>query len=70
MIHEIKNADPTIFYIAYTDSEIFSFGSVDKNQVMKTGQPYLFQSEDRLIWKSKLINDFNTDPDDADTELI
>ena len=62
-MNEINKPQETTYWIAYTDSNIFAYGEVDSTQQMTTGQPYLFKTTDRIIWKSKLINDFNTDPD-------
>ena len=63
MTNEINKPQETTYWIAYTDSNIFAYGEVDSTQQMTTGQPYLFKTTDRIIWRSKLINDFNTDPD-------
>ena len=64
----INKPQETTYWIAYTDSNIFAYGEVESTQQMTTGQPYLFQTTDRLIWISKLINDFNTDPDEQQGE--
>ena len=67
-MNEINKPQETTYWIAYTDSNIFAYGEVDSTQQMTTGQPFLFQTTDRLIWRSKLINDFNTDPDEQQGE--
>ena len=67
-MNEINKPQETTYWIAYTDSNIFAYGEVESTQQMTTGQPYLFQTTDRLIWISKLINDFNTDPDEQQGE--
>lgn len=58
--HEIKYPTETTYWIAYTDSSIFSYGECTPEQEMQTGQPLLFSTTNREEWVEKLYNDFNT----------
>lgn len=57
------------YWIAYTNTEIFSYGYVDPDQELNSGQPYLYQTTDREEWVQTLINDFNTNPDEISNNI-
>lgn len=61
-INEIKNPEVLTYFIAHGETVVY--GEVTPEQAMATGQPYLFQTVDREEWRNKLINEFNTDPDE------
>lgn len=55
----INKPEELTYFIAYTNTEIFSYGKVDNTQVMSTGQPYLWTTPSELEWKERLLSDFN-----------
>ena len=62
---EISFPTQTTYWIAYTDSEIFAYGECSPEQQMTTGQPLLFSTTNREEWVNELVNNFNTNPDEA-----
>jgi hypothetical protein len=64
-MQQIKFPTQTTYFIAYIDSDIFAYGEISPKQQMTTGQPYLYQTTNREEWVDKLINDFNTNPDET-----
>lgn len=66
----INKPEVVTYYIAYTDSFIFTYGEVTPTEQMTTGQTNLFKTVNKQEWIEKLINDFDTDPfAEIDTEL-
>mgnify|MGYP003136493774 FL=1 len=63
MRHEIKYPTQATYFIAYTDTTIFGYGVVNPDQVMDTGQPYLWTSLSESEWLKELLNVFNTIPE-------
>ena len=63
MRHEIKYPTQATYFIAYTDTTIFGHGVVNPDQVMDTGQPYLWTSLSESEWLKELLNVFNTIPE-------
>jgi hypothetical protein len=62
MINQIKFPEQTTYFIAYTDAEIFAYGTVEPEQEMTTGQPRLWTTLSEAEWVEKLENEFNTNP--------
>jgi len=50
------------YWIAYTNTEIFSYGYVDPDQELNSGQPYLYQTTNEDEWILELETEFNTNP--------
>jgi len=63
--HEIKFPEERTYWIAYTNTEIFSYGYIDSDQELSSGQPNLWSTLDEEEWVNKLINDFNTNPNET-----
>ena len=63
MKHEIKYPAQTTYFIAYTDTTVFNYDLVNPDQVMTTGQPYLWTSLSESEWLKELLNVFNTIPE-------
>jgi hypothetical protein len=38
------------YWIAYTNTEIFSYGYIDPDQELNSGQPYLYQTTNEDEW--------------------
>jgi hypothetical protein len=57
--HEIKFPEVRTYWIAYTNTEIFSYGYIDSDQELSSGQPYLYFTTDEAEWIEKLKTDFN-----------
>ena len=60
---EIKNPTQTTYFIAYTDTLIFGYGIVTPEQVMDSGQPYLYTTLSEDEWLYELLTKFNTIPE-------
>ena len=58
---EIKYPTETTYVIAYTDTLIFVYGIVTTEQVMNSGQPYLYTTLSEEEWLEELKNNFNVD---------
>ena len=56
---EIKFPTQRTYFITYTDTSIFSYGYVDPNQQMTSGQPELYQTTDEQAWITELQTVFN-----------
>jgi hypothetical protein len=56
---EIKFPTQRTYFITYTDTSIFSYGYVDPNQQMTSGQPELYQTTDEQAWIVQLQTVFN-----------
>jgi hypothetical protein len=63
--HEIKFPEERTYWIAYTNTEIFSYGYIDSDQELSSGQPNLWTTLDESKWLYKLKKDFNTIPDET-----
>ena len=46
------------YWIAYTNTEIFSYGYVDPDQELNSGQPYLYQTTNEDEWILELRVEF------------
>jgi len=68
VVHEIKKPEQTTYFIAYEDTDVFSYGKVTSEQCMSSGQTNLFQTTIEQEWLDKLKTDFNVDPYAEDTE--
>lgn len=55
---EIKKPAKKIWYIAHNDNDIFHYSSLETNQVVTTGQPYLeqFTTEAKMETRLKELN--------------
>jgi hypothetical protein len=62
MSQEINKPSSLTYFIAYTNTEIFGYGIVDSEQVMTTGQPFLYTTLVESEWEYKLETEFNTNP--------
>jgi hypothetical protein len=62
----ITKPEEVTYFIAYTDTEIFSYGKIDVTQSMSTGQPHLWTTPSELEWKDRLLSDFNCDISEND----
>ena len=60
---EIKYPTETTYFIAYTDTNIFGYGAVTTEQVMNSGQPYLYTTLSEDEWLYELLTKFNTIPE-------
>ena len=60
-MREIKYPTATTYFIAYTDTLIFGYGIVTPEQVMDSGQPYLYTTLSEEEWLEELKNNFNVD---------
>jgi len=56
---EIKFPTQRTYFITYTDTSIFSYGYVDPDQQMTSGQPELYQTTDEQAWITELQTVFN-----------
>ena len=65
---EIKHPTETTYFIAYTDTLIFGYGIVTTEQVMNSGQPYLYTTLSEDEWLEELKNNFNVDYTELDTQ--
>tara|TARA_R100000963_G_C4642117_1_gene105733 strand:- start:1257 stop:1457 length:201 start_codon:yes stop_codon:yes gene_type:complete len=63
MAHEIKYPTQRTYVIAYTDTTIFTYITVNPDQVMDTGQPYLWTSLSEAEWLQELLDVYNTIPE-------
>ena len=63
--YDIIYPEQTNYFIAYTNTIIFSYGIVEPNQEMTTGQPVLWTTLDKAEWLYKLETEFNTFPDET-----
>lgn len=66
--YEINYPEQTTYFIAYEDTDVFSYGQVTSEQCMSSGQTNLFQTTIEQEWLDKLKTDFNVDPYAEDTE--
>lgn len=57
---EIKFPEQLTYFIAYTDSAVYSSGTVDTDQEMTTGQPFLYQTTVESEWIEELAK-FDTE---------
>ena len=57
MKHEIKNPVQTTYHTCKEDNlfKIISYGSVEPNQVMETGQPIMDVYLDKTEWENILL---------------
>jgi hypothetical protein len=62
-MNEIKYPTQTTYFIAYTDTLIFGYGIVTPEQVMDSGQPYLYTTLSEEEWLEELLTKFNTIPE-------
>ena len=53
---EINNPSEKIYFIVYDNTEIFGYGTVDTNQVLKSPRKFLFQTTDEEEWKTELLS--------------
>jgi len=60
---EIKHPTETTYFIAYTDTNIFGYGIITPEQVMDSGQPYLYTTLNEEEWLKELLTKFNTIPE-------
>jgi hypothetical protein len=60
-MNEIKYPTETTYFIAYTDTTTFAYGIVNSEQVMDSGQPYLYTTLSEKEWLEELKNNFNVD---------
>ena len=68
-ILEIKFPEQLTYFIAYTDYDVYASGTVDVNQEMTTGQPFLYQTTNENDWLEEL-NKFNVLVDTTENEVI
>ena len=71
MTHEIKNPSQTTYFICREDDTftITAYGSVEPNQVMKTGQPIMDTYLDEAEWLAILLA-AGIDPNQEEEEEI
>ena len=55
-MQEIKYPTETTYFIAYTNSRVCAWGSVNPDQEMSSGQPDLYQTTDETQWLTELQN--------------
>ena len=55
---EIKHPTQTTYYIVWHESD-FHYGIVEPKQVMTSGIPNLWITENKQEWVDKLLNDYN-----------
>jgi len=60
---EIKYPTETTYFIAYTDTNIFGYGIITPEQVMDSGQSYLYTTLSEEEWLEELLTKFNTIPE-------
>ena len=60
---EIKHPTETTYFIAYTDTNIFGYGIITPEQVMDSGQLYLYTTLNEEEWLKELLTKFNTIPE-------
>ena len=60
---EIKYPTETTYFIAYTDTNIFGYGIITPEQVMDSGQLYLYTTLNEEEWLKELLTKFNTIPE-------
>lgn len=67
---EIKNPEQTTYFICIEDGTftITAYGSVEPNQVMKTGQPIMDEYLDEAEWLAILLA-AGIDPNKEEEEL-
>jgi hypothetical protein len=58
-MHEIIYPNQLTYFIAWTDSTIFSYGKVEPAHTLTSGQPHLWTTLVEQEWHDKLLNDFN-----------
>ena len=58
------------YWIAYTNTEIFSYGYVDPDQELNSGQPYLYQTTTMTDWVKELQDVFGVKYPDLPTDFI
>lgn len=58
------------YWIAYTSTEIFSYGYVDPEQELNSGQPYLYQTTTMTDWVKELQDVFGVKYPDLPTNFI
>tara|TARA_R110002020_G_scaffold150_5_gene768 strand:- start:411 stop:611 length:201 start_codon:yes stop_codon:yes gene_type:complete len=63
MTYEIKYPTEPTYFIAYMDTDIFAYGLVHSNQVMDTGQDFLWTSLSESEWLEELLTVFHTIPE-------
>jgi hypothetical protein len=55
-MQEIKYPTDTTYFIAYTNSRVCAWGSVNPDQEMSSGQPNLYQTTNETQWLAELQN--------------
>ena len=61
-MYEIKHPEQTTYWIAYTNTDIFSYGICTPEQQMYSGQPFLWTTLSEAEWLYQLKTEFNTIP--------
>ena len=56
------NQTQKTYWIAYTDTTMFRYGTVEPGEFLTSGQPYIWSSTIEEEWLSELLTKFNTDP--------
>jgi hypothetical protein len=67
--HNIEFPEVRTYWIAYTNTEIFSYGYIDPDQELNSGQPYLYSTTNEDEWIAKLETEFHTNPFPDEPEL-
>jgi len=62
-MNKIKYPTETTYFISYTDTNVFGYGVVTPEQVMDSGQPYLYTTLSEEEWLKELLTKFNTIPE-------
>lgn len=55
---EIKNPSEVTYFIAYDNTEIFGYGSINPNQELKSPREFIFQTTDEEEWKTELSSSY------------
>jgi hypothetical protein len=56
--HNIEFPEVRTYWIAYTNTEIFSYGYIDPDQELNSGQPYLYSTTNEDEWILELRTEF------------
>lgn len=58
-MNEITYPSQLTYFIAWTDTTTFAYGTVDVDQVLTSGQPNIWTTLVEQEWHDKLLTDFN-----------
>jgi|TARA_R100001460_G_scaffold104188_1_gene149739 hypothetical protein len=63
MTKEIKNPTEKTYFIAYTDTDVFCYGTTSTDQQTITEQPNLWESTSEEDWLKELKDVYSTTPE-------